>query len=107
MHALVNAFAAQDLRPLPFGRAEQPAADPVGHDAIDLLGHLPERAQAGLDMGDRDVELGRGNRAGQRRVGVAIDKNRIRLFAQHNALERDNHAARSFRRAMPPWMPSV
>jgi len=47
-------------------RAKEQRRDAVGEDAIDLLRHLPvEAAQAGLDMIDRDVQLGRGESAGQ------------------------------------------
>ena len=55
-----------------------------------------KRAQARLHMRDRNVELGRGNRAGQRRVCVAVNKHGIGLFLEHNTLKRNNHAAGHF-----------
>ena len=50
----------------------------VGDDPVDLLRHAPvEGAKAGLDVGDRDVELGRSERPRERRVRVAIDEDRV------------------------------
>ncbi len=56
-------------------RGEQQRRQVVGHHAVDLLGHAAvERAQARLDVGDRHVQLGRGERSGQRGVRVAVDE---------------------------------
>ena len=54
------------------GRREQQVGDVVGHHAVDLFGHgAVERAQAGLEVGDADLQLGAHEGAGQRRVDVA------------------------------------
>ena len=65
------------------GREEE-GGEPVGADAVDLFGHgAIIRPQPGLDVSDRDVELGGGQRPGQRGVGVAIDDDAgRRLFQQ-------------------------
>ena len=66
----------------------------VGQDAVDLLGHAPvERAQAGLDVGDRDVQLGGREGAGERRVGVAVDEQPVRLPGDELALDPGQHLA--------------
>ena len=50
-------------------------------DAVELLGHRAvEGAHAGLDVGDRDPRLRRGERAGERRVRVAVDEHRVGLL---------------------------
>ena len=50
----------------------------VGDDPVDLLGHRAvEAAQAGLDVGDRDRSLGRGQRRRQGRVDVAGDDHQV------------------------------
>ena len=57
------------------GRAEEQARDVIGEHAVDLFGHAPvERAQTRFDVGDRHVQLGRGERSGQCRVRVAVDQ---------------------------------
>ena len=64
------------------GRREQQVGGVVGEHPVVLLGHPPvERAQAGLQVRHRDVHLDRGDRAGQRRVGVAVDQHPVRLLA--------------------------
>ena len=50
-----------------------------------------ERAQARLDVRDRDGELGRGQRAGQRRIRVAVHENGIRTLGDNDRLERGQH----------------
>ena len=57
----------------------------VGEHAIMLLGHGPvEAAQPGLDVRDRYSQLGRGQGARQRGIGVAVDQDPIRaLHLQH------------------------
>ena len=62
---------------------EQEVGQPVGEDAVDLLGHRPvERAQAGLDVRNRDAELGCRERAGERRVDVATDAHEVGALAR-------------------------
>ena len=74
------------------GRREQPAREMVGDDAVELLGHRPvEAAQAGLDVRDGDPELRRGERAGERGVGVAVDEDGIRPFGEQDRLEGEQH----------------
>jgi len=65
--------------------AEEKVGNVVGDDAVDLLRHRAvEAAQAGLDVGEGQVQLGRGERAGQRRVGVAEDDHPVgRLLLEH------------------------
>ena len=47
----------------------------INNDAVDFLGHgTIAGAQAGLDMGDRDVELGCSKRACECGIGIAIDQ---------------------------------
>ena len=78
------------------GRAKQPAADVIGKHAIDLLGHRLKGAKPRLHMRDRNIELGRGQRAGQRRVCIAVNKDGVGPLLKHNALQRNDHAAGHF-----------
>ena len=65
----------------------------VGEHAIDLLGHRPvERPEPCLDVPDRDPELARHQRRGQRRVDVPGHQHQVglelldhRLQALHDA----------------------
>ena len=62
-------------------------------DAVDLLRHRAvERAHAGLDVRDGDAGLHRGERAGERRVGVAVDEQRVGSDVGDQRLERGEHA---------------
>ena len=57
MRSSGDSFAPQVLHPARLGH-EQPVADRVGEDAVDLLGHgAVEAAQARLDVGHRDAQL--------------------------------------------------
>ena len=58
---------------------EQDVLEMVGQHAVVLLGHRAvAAAQARLEMRDRDVELDRRERAGERRVHVAGDDDEVR-----------------------------
>ena len=81
---------------------EEEIGHPVGEDAVDLLGHGPvERAQAGLDVGHGDAELGGGERGGERRVDVAAHAARGRAGPRAAAPRRPRARVRSGRRASP------
>jgi hypothetical protein len=55
-------------------RREQEVAEPVGHDAVDLLRHRPvAAAEAGFDVGDGATGLGGHEPTGDRAVDVADD----------------------------------
>ena len=57
------------------GGNEMHRGDMIDNDAVDFLRHgTITRAQAGLDVGDRDIELGRGKRARERRIGIAVNQ---------------------------------
>ena len=67
---------------------EQELGELVGDDAVDLLGHRPvERAQARLDVSDRDEQLRGGERGGQRRVHVPGHEHDVRLRLEQHRLE--------------------
>jgi hypothetical protein len=67
---------------------EQQLGDGVGHDPVDLLGHRAvEAAQAGLDVADRHVELGRDERGRHRRVHVARHQHDVRLHLDQHRLQ--------------------
>ena len=85
---------------------EEEVGHPVGEDAVDLLGHGPvERAQAGLDVGHRDAELGRGERHGERRVDVAADADEVGRLLEQQRARTPRARARSARRAIPEPTP--
>jgi hypothetical protein len=64
-------LALEVLHPRGLGD-QQHVADGVGQDAVDLLRHgAVEASQARFNVGDRDVELGGGDRGGHRGVDVA------------------------------------
>ena len=75
----------------------------VGQDAVELLGHRAvEGAHPGLDVRDRDARLGAGQRAGERRVRVAVDEHE-RPAARARAAARARRAsARSAPCCVPP-----
>ena len=65
----------------------------VGGEAVRLLGHPPvEAAQTGLDVRNRHVQLRRGERRGERRVGVAVGEHHVRPVLEDRRLERLQHA---------------
>src|SRR5439155_21961505 len=53
------------------GRTEEVARDMVGQDPVYLFRDVVVRTDAGLDVGNGQVELGGGEGAGKGRVGVA------------------------------------
>ncbi len=66
----------------------------VGQHAVLLLRHAHVvGAQAGLHMRDGDVQLGRGQRARQRGVGVAVDQHGVRFLPEKDLLDLDQHLA--------------
>ena len=77
------------------GGAEQHVGDAVGEDAIHLLGHLPVAgAQAGLDMSDGDVQLGRGQRRRQGGVDVTGDQHQVGGMLQQVGLDSGERGGR-------------
>ena len=73
-------------------RGEKPARETVGHQAIDLLGHLPvEAAQAGLDVRDGDAQLHGSEGSRQRGVRIAIDQHGVGPFGDQDWLEARKH----------------
>jgi hypothetical protein len=76
------------------GRGQQQVGAVVGEDAVVLLRHAPvEGAQAGLQVGDRQVHLHGGQRAGDGGVGVAVDEHPVGLLAVQHRVERREHRA--------------
>ena len=70
----------------------------VGDDPVELLGHRAvEAAQAGLDVGDRDVQLGRRDRRRHRRVDVAGDDHEVGALGEQHRLEALHHPGRLLR----------
>ena len=70
--------SASRLRRAPLGRREQHVGEPVGLDAVALLGHVVAKgAQPGLDVQQRQPGRGGGARARQRGVGVAAHEDRV------------------------------
>ena len=88
MHALRrDAFGAQVLRRL-LAVQEEVSGEAVGDDPVDLLGHRQvERAQAGLDVGDRDAHLHRDQRRRQGRVDVAEDDDQVGPLGDQHRLQ--------------------
>ena len=92
VYAVGDPFAAQVID-RGVGRREQQAGDVVGENAVGLLRHRPvERAQARLDVRDRNAELDGRERPSQRRVGVAVDQQPARLLLQQHLLDGLEHA---------------
>ena len=73
---------------------QQQVGEPVGQDAVDLLGHVqsPERSPASR-CATGMPQLGGGERAGERRVHVAGDDDERRALLEQDPLERDQHLA--------------
>ena len=63
----------------------------VDDEPVQLLRHLTvERAQARLDMGDRDTQIGRGQRGGDRGVDVADDDQQVRPVLHEQRMQRQH-----------------
>ena len=76
-------------------RGEEQVGELVGDQAIDLFGHgAVARAQPGLDVRDRHLELGAHEGTRQGRVDVADDEHPRWPPLLHDALEGDHRARR-------------
>lgn len=74
------------------GGAVETGGKVVGDDAIDLLGHAAvAAAQAGLHMGDGDVEFCGGEGARDGGVGVAVDEQPVGADGQELLLDAGEH----------------
>ena len=72
---------------------EQQIRQVIGEDAVDLLGHRSvEGTEPGLDVGYRDFQLRRRQRAGECRIGVAVDQHAVRPLLGDHFLDRNQHA---------------
>jgi hypothetical protein len=77
---------------------EEAVGEMVGDDAVQLLGHRAvEAAQAGLDVGEGDLHLRRGQRRGHGRVDVAGDDREVRALLLQDGLEPLHHPRRLLR----------
>ena len=75
--------------------ANSRSRDVIGGDPVDFLRHVAvEAAQPRLDMGHRHALLGRDQRAGNRRVRVAVNEHSIRTGFEDHLLELLQHATR-------------
>ena len=75
------------------GGAEQQIRDPVGDHAVHLLGHSPVTgAETRLDVGDGDLQLGRGERRPHRRVDVARHQDHVSGIGEQICLDPGEHA---------------
>ena len=85
--AFIDAFGDEVRRG--FGAVdEEEVGEPIGEDPVDLLGHRPvPGAQAGLDVRNRDPELGCRQRHGKRRVDVAANAHQFRWILEQDALD--------------------
>jgi len=82
IQSMVEALTAQVCDGC-FGWTEEEGGHMVGEYPVDLLWHSPvEAAQSRLHVGHRDVQLGRGQRAGERAVGVAVDHDQVGLLLE-------------------------
>src|SRR5207237_10256133 len=76
-------------------RAEAHCGELVGLDAVAFFGHREvAAAQAGLDVRQRKLERGRGERPGKRRVGVAVDEHPVGPLLAQASLDRGLHRVR-------------
>ncbi len=83
----IDALAAQIVEGVVLG-GEEKVADVVRQNAVDFLGHRAiKRSQSRLDMGDRNVQLRRGERGGERRIHIPRDDHEVRLAIHAGRLE--------------------
>jgi hypothetical protein len=72
---------------------EEQGGELVGDEAVELLGHRPvEAPQARLDVGDRDLQLGRRHGGRQRRVHVPGHEDHVGRPVDEDRLEALHHA---------------
>jgi hypothetical protein len=92
-HDTVSRLALSQQVGVAVGRGrEQQRGDAVGDDAVDLLGHVPvARAQAGLGMHHRDVQLGGHQRGRHGGVHVAHHVDQARLTRLEHLLQPHHH----------------
>ena len=66
----------------------------IGQHTVDFLGHAAiVRTQPRFDMGHRYLQLGCGQRPGQRGVGIAVDQDPVRPLIQKQTLDGRQHTA--------------
>ena len=88
LHAVAGDPLARQVLHRVRGGAEQHIGDAVREDPVHLLGHLPvARAQARLDVGDCDAQLGGGQRRGQGGIDVAGDQHQVGGVLQQVGLD--------------------
>jgi len=79
-------------------RGEQQIRQPIGHQAVDFLGHGPiVAAESRFDVGDADRQLGRHEGRGSRRVHVTVDDDPIGSLVDQDRLD-TLHDSRGLRR---------
>jgi len=82
-----NTFFAEVLVGV-FGRSEEEVGQGIGDEAVHFLGHgAVEAAEAGLDVGDFDAELGADEGAGHGGVDVSDDNDPVGFLLEHDGLE--------------------
>jgi hypothetical protein len=75
-------------------RAQEQLGEMVSQHAVSLFRHVEvERAHAGLDVSQWDLEPCAGERAGESRVGVAVDEPQVGTHALEHRLQRVHDAA--------------
>ena len=81
---------------------EEQIAQVIGDHAVDFLRHAAAIAsQSGFDMRDGETRFGGDQSAGERRIGIAVKQNPIRLFGFQNRLQALQHLRRFVFRAIP------
>ena len=91
MHTFGNAFMGE-IGYGGMGGAEEQRGDMISQDSIDFLRHtFIKRTQAGLNVSDRYMEFGGRQRAGKRRVRIAIDEHPVGLSVENLLLNLGEH----------------